>query len=125
MRWLGQARRAFDMLCERALQREAFGKKLASHQTVQNWIADSAAEMQAARLMTLNAAWIMDTQGAAAARQEISLIKFYGAKVLHDVIDRALQAHGALGYSTDLPLEAMYRYARAARFYDGPDEVHR
>jgi acyl-CoA dehydrogenase len=75
--------------------------------------------------MTLHAAWLMDTQGAAAARTEISLIKFYGARVLHDVIDRALQAHGALGYSTDLPLEAMYRYARGARFYDGPDEVHR
>ena len=98
---------------------------LAEKQTVQNWIADSAAEMQAARLMTLHAAWKMDTEGASAARQEISLIKFYGARVLHDVIDRALQAHGSLGYSTDLPLEAMYRFARAARFYDGPDEVHR
>jgi len=125
MRWLGQARRAFDMLCERALQREAFGKKLASHQTVQNWIADSAAEMQAARLMTLHAAWVIDTQGASAARKEISLIKFFGAKVLHDVIDRAIQVHGSLGYSADLPLEEMYRHARAARIYDGPDEVHR
>ena len=125
MRWLGQARRAFDMLCERSLQREAFGKKLASHQTVQNWIADSAAEMQAARLMTLHAAWVIDTQGAAAARKEISLIKFYGAKVLHDVIDRAIQVNGALGFSSDLPLEQMYRDARAARIYDGPDEVHR
>ena len=75
--------------------------------------------------MTLHAAWKMDREGAAAARQEIGLIKFYGAKVLHDVVDRALQAHGALGYSTDLPLEAMYRFARAARIYDGPDEVHR
>jgi len=125
MRWLGQARRAFDMLCERSLQREAFGKKLASHQTVQNWIADSAAEMQAARLMTLHAAWVIDTQGVAAARKEISLIKFYGARVLHDVIDRAIQAHGALGFSTDLPLADMYSHARAARIYDGPDEVHR
>ena len=125
MRWLGVSRRAFDMLCERALYREADGGPLAGKQTVQNWIADSAAQMQAARLMTLHAAWVMDTQGASAARQEISLIKFYGAQVLHDVVDRALQAHGALGYSTDLPLEAMYRFARAARFYDGPDEVHR
>ena len=125
MRWLGQSRRAFDMLCERALSREAFGKKLASHQTVQNWIADSAAEMSAARLMTLQAAWIIDTQGPAAARKEISLIKFYGANVLHDVIDRAIQIHGALGFSADLPLEEMYRHARAARIYDGPDEVHR
>ena len=125
MRWLGVARRAFDMLCERSLYREAHGATLSKHQTVQNWIADSAAEMQAARLMTLHAAWKMDTQGVLAARQDIAMIKYYGAKVLHDVVDRAVQAHGALGYSTDLPLEAMYRYARAARIYDGPDEVHR
>jgi acyl-CoA dehydrogenase len=125
MRWLGQARRAFDMLCERALQREAFGGPLASKQTVQNWIADSAAEMHAARLMTLHAAWVIDRHGAAAARREISLIKFYGARVLHDVIDRAIQVHGSWGYSSDLPLEEMYRHARAARLYDGPDEVHR
>jgi acyl-CoA dehydrogenase len=125
MRWLGVARRAFDMLCERSTYRFAHGSVLGQHQTVANWIADSAAEMQAARLMTLHAAWVMDTQGTAAARQDISLIKFYGAGVLHDVIDRALQAHGSLGYSTDLPLEAMYRYARAWHLYDGPDEVHR
>jgi acyl-CoA dehydrogenase len=125
MRWLGVSKRAFDMLCERSLYREAHGSVLAKKETVQNWIADSAAQMQAARLMTLHAAWKMDSEGASAARQDISLIKFFGAQVLHDVIDRALQAHGALGYSTDLPLEAMYRYARGARFYDGPDEVHR
>jgi acyl-CoA dehydrogenase len=125
MRWLGVARRAFDMLCERATYRVSHGSVLADKQTVQNWIADSAAQMQAARLMTLHAAWKIDTQGPAAARTDVSLIKFYGAQVLHDVIDRALQAHGALGYSADMPLEAMYRYARAARLYDGPDEVHR
>jgi acyl-CoA dehydrogenase len=125
MRWLGVARRAFDMLCERSLYRESHGKTLSQHQTIQNWIADSEAEMSAARLMTLHAAWKMDAEGVASARKEIALIKFYGARVLHDVVDRALQAHGALGYSTDLPLEAMYRFARAARIYDGPDEVHR
>jgi acyl-CoA dehydrogenase len=125
MRWLGVSRRAFDMLCERAVSRYAHGSLLGEKQTVQNWIADSAAQMQAARLMTWHAAWRIDNEGAAAARQEIALIKFFGAGVLHDVVDRALQAHGALGYSTDLPLEAMYRYARAARIYDGPDEVHR
>jgi acyl-CoA dehydrogenase len=125
MRWLGVGRRAFDMLCERSLYRYAHGSTLAKHQTIQNWIADSAAEMQAARLMTLHAAWKMDTEGILAARQDIAMIKYYGAKVLHDVVDRAVQAHGSLGYSTDLPLEAMYRYARAARIYDGPDEVHR
>ncbi len=125
MRWLGVSQRAFDMLCERATYRYAFGSTLGEKQTVQNWIADSAAQMQAARLMTLHAAWKMDTQGASAARTDISLIKFYGAQVLHDVVDRALQIHGSLGYSTDMPLEAMYRLARGARFYDGPDEVHR
>jgi acyl-CoA dehydrogenase len=125
MRWLGVSRRAFDMLCERALTRYVHGSLLKDKQTVQNWIADSAAQMQAARLMTLHAAWKMDREGASAARQEIALIKFFGAGVMHDVVDRALQAHGSLGYSTDLPLEAMYRFARAARFYDGPDEVHR
>jgi len=125
MRWLGVSQRAFDMLCERALYREVAGGVLAEQQTVQNWIADSAAQMQAARLMTLHAAWKMDTEGVAAARKEISLIKFFGAEALHDIVDRALQAHGSLGYSTDLPLEAMYRYSRGARFYDGPDEVHR
>jgi acyl-CoA dehydrogenase len=125
MRWLGVSRRAFDMLCERALSRYSHGSVLADKQTVQNWIADSEAEMQAARLMTLHAAWRIDAEGASAARRDIALIKFFGARVLHDVVDRALQAHGALGYSTDLPLEQMYRYARAARLYDGPDEVHR
>src|SRR5918912_2415349 len=75
--------------------------------------------------MTLHAAWVIDQQGAPAARKEIALIKFFGAKVLHDVIDRAIQINGGLGYSSDLPLEEMYRHARAARLYDGPDEVHR
>ncbi|MHB1584891.1 MAG: acyl-CoA dehydrogenase family protein [Acidimicrobiales bacterium] len=125
MRWLGQSRRAFDMLCERAVSRYAFGSLLAEKQTVQNWVADSLAQMQAARLMTLHAAWKMDQEGAAAARVEIAMIKYYGAGVLYDVIDRAIQVHGSLGYSCDLPLESMYRAARAARIYDGPDEVHR
>lgn len=125
MRWLGQAERAMDMLCERALSRYAHGSLLAEKQTVQNWIADSYAGIQAARLMTLHAAWRMDNEGAAAARVDISAIKFFGAQVLYDVIDRAVQIHGSLGFSTDLPLEQMYRYARAARIYDGPDEVHR
>jgi acyl-CoA dehydrogenase len=125
MRWLGQSKRAFDMLCERALSRYAFGSTLAEKQTVQNWIADSAAEMQAARLLTLHAAWKMDQAGSSAARVEIAMIKYFGATVMYNVIDRAIQIHGALGYSTDLPLEAMYRHARAARLYDGADEVHK
>ncbi len=125
MRWLGQSKRAFDMLCERAVSRTAHGGLLAEKQTVQNWVADSMAEMHAARLMTLHAAWKMDRDGASAARIEIAMIKFYGASVLFNVIDRAIQVHGALGFSCDLPLEQMYRQARAARIYDGPDEVHR
>jgi len=125
MRWLGQSKRAFDMMCERAVSRYTHGSLLAEKQTIQNWIADSKAEMHAARLMTLHAAWKMDQVGASAARDEIAMIKYYGATVLYNVIDRALQVHGSLGYSADMPLEAMYRAARAARIYDGPDEVHR
>jgi alkylation response protein AidB-like acyl-CoA dehydrogenase len=123
MRWLGQAERAFELMCERALQREAFGSRLAEKGEVQAAIAESAAEIQAARLMTLDAARVIDAGGE--ARTEISLIKFVGARMLHNVIDRAIQVHGALGTTADTPLEAMYRRARYARIYDGPDEVHR
>jgi acyl-CoA dehydrogenase len=123
MRWIGAAQRSFEMMCRYALERQSFGEPLAKKQTVQNWIADSAAEINAARLMTLHAAWKLDRGDD--ARIEISLIKFFGARVLHDVIDRAIQVHGALGYSKDTPLEMFYRDARAARIYDGPDEVHR
>ena len=100
MRWLGQSRRAFDMLCERPVSRYAHGSMLAEKQTIQNWVADSMAEMAAARLMTLQAAWKMDQEGAAAARVEIAMIKYFGAKVLYDVIDRAIQVHGSLGFSS-------------------------
>jgi alkylation response protein AidB-like acyl-CoA dehydrogenase len=123
MRWIGVAQRAFELMLARALERETRGHKLAEYQTIQNWIADSAAEIHGFRLMTLHAAWLMDRE--ADARAEISMIKFVGAKVLHDVLDRAIQVHGALGFSQDTPLEAWYREARAARIYDGPDEVHR
>ncbi|HQV17238.1 MAG: acyl-CoA dehydrogenase family protein [Gordonia sp.] len=125
MRWIGQATRAFDMMCERATYRSAHGSLLADKQTIRNFIADSAAEIQALRLMTLHAAWRIDNEGTREARKDIALIKFFGARMLHEVIDRSLQVHGSLGYSSDLPLESMYRAARAARLYDGPDEVHR
>ena len=125
MRWLGMARRAYDAMCERALYRPVKHGLLRDTQTVQGWIADSAAEMQAARLMTLHAAWRIDRDGSSAARTDVSMIKFFGAKVLHDVVDRAVQIHGALGYSGDMPLEMLYRFARHARFVDGADEVHR
>ena len=125
MRWLGVSKRAFDMLCERAVSRFSHGSLLSEKQMVQDWIATSHAEMQAARLLTLHAAWRMDQVGASNARNEIAIIKFYGAKVLYNVIDRAIQVHGALGFSTDMPLELMYRRARAARLVDGADEVHK
>ena len=123
MRWLGQMQRAFELLCARALEREAFGGPLAEKQTVQNWIADSAAEIQACRLLTLDAAHKIDRGDE--ARVEISLIKFYAARVLNDVIDRAIQVHGALGLTQRTPLAAMALAARGGRIYDGPDEVHR
>jgi acyl-CoA dehydrogenase len=123
MRWLGQMQRAFELMCTRALEREAHGGPLAEKQTVQNWIADSAAEIHACRLMTLDAAHKID-QGDE-ARVEVSVIKFYAARVLGDVIDRAVQVHGALGLSDRSPLAHMYTLARSGRIYDGPDEVHR
>src|SRR3954452_16463796 len=123
MRWLGQMQRAFELLCTRALEREAFGSRLADKQTIQNWIADSAADIHACRLMTLDAAHKIDAGDE--ARVEISVIKFYAARVLNEVIDRAIQVHGALGLTNDSPLSSMYVMARAARIYDGPDEVHR
>ena len=123
MRWLGQMQRAFELMVNYALVREVYGSTLAEKQTVQNWIADSYVEIQAARMLTLDAARKIDTGDE--ARVEISAIKFFGAKVLHDVIDRAIQVHGARGVSEDTPLASMYRQARFARIYDGPDESHR
>jgi acyl-CoA dehydrogenase len=123
MRWLGQMQRAFELLCSYALEREAFGSRLADKQTVQNWIADSAAEIHACRLMTLDAAHKIDEGDE--ARVEVSVIKYYAAQALHDVIDRAIQVHGARGLTDETPLAEMYANARAARIYDGPDEVHR
>jgi acyl-CoA dehydrogenase len=123
MRWLGQMQRAFELMCSYALEREAFGGPLSEKQTVQNWIADSAAEIQACRLLTMDAARKID-QGLE-ARVEISLLKFYAAKALNDVIDRAVQVHGARGLTDETPLARMALLARAGRIYDGPDEVHR
>jgi alkylation response protein AidB-like acyl-CoA dehydrogenase len=123
MRWLGQMQRAFDLMCAYSLERKTFGEPLADKQTIQNWIAESAAEIQACRLMTLQAAQRIDEGDE--ARVEISLIKFHAAKVLGDVIDRALQVHGGLGMTEDTPLASMWRAARAGRIYDGPDEVHK
>ena len=123
MRWLGQAERAFELMCQRANSRYAHGSLLAEKGEIQAYVAESAAEIQAARMMTLDAAMAMDA--GSEARVEISLIKFWGARMLHNVIDRAIQVHGALGVTSDTPLEKMYREARYGRIYDGPDEVHR
>ncbi|HSH03808.1 MAG TPA: acyl-CoA dehydrogenase family protein [Anaerolineae bacterium] len=126
MRWIGICERAFDLMCTYALERELNpGEPLASKQTIQNWIAESRAEINAARLMVLEAAQVIDTKGAYKAREEISLIKFYVAGVLGKVLDRAIQTHGALGMTDDTPLAYWYRHERAARIYDGPDEVHK
>src|SRR5690349_11825677 len=123
MRWLGQMQRAFELMCSYSLEREAFGEPLAEKQTVQNWIADSYAEIQACRLTTLDAAHKIDAGGE--ARVEISAIKFSAARVLQEVIDRAIQVHGARGLTDETPLAKMAMHARAGRIYDGPDEVHR
>jgi acyl-CoA dehydrogenase len=123
MRWLGQAQRAFDLMCARANARVAFGSALADKQQVQQMIFDTAAEIQSCRLLTLDAAHKID-QGDP-ARVEIGIIKVVGAQMLHNAIDRAIQIFGAKGVSADTPLERMYRHARFARIYDGPDEVHR
>lgn len=126
MRWIGICERAFDMMCSRAASRDlGNGKKLGHQQTIQNWIAESRAEIDASRLMVLNTAKKMDEKGAKAARIEISTIKFYVANVLMKVLDRAIQVHGALGITDDTLLSFWYRHERGARIYDGPDEVHK
>ncbi len=125
MRAIGTAERAIEMMCRRANSREAFGGPLADKQFVQEFVAASRMEIEQARLLTLFAAWKMDTAGKRAARQEISMIKVVAANVVMDVLDRAIQTHGALGMTEDTPLAAMWRYSRMLRIADGPDEVHK
>jgi acyl-CoA dehydrogenase len=126
MRWIGICERAFDLMCRRAVERElAPGDVLANKQQVQFWIADSRIEIHAARLMVMDAATRMAHHGQEAAREEIAYIKVFVANTLQRVLDRAIQAHGALGMTDDTPLAWWYRHERAARIYDGADEVHR
>lgn len=126
MRWIGICERAFDILCTRAARREvAPGRLLGSQGMVQAWVAECRAEINAARLLVLETARKIDAKGTYAARDEISLIKFYVAGVLMRVLDRALQTLGSLGMSDDTPLAFWYRHERASRIYDGPDEVHK
>jgi alkylation response protein AidB-like acyl-CoA dehydrogenase len=126
MRWIGICERAFDLMCGwAATRRSAPERTLGSRQIIQAWIAESRAEINAARLMVLETAWKIDQEGSYAAREEISLIKFYVAGVLQRVLDRAIQVHGGMGMTDNLPLAYWYRHERAARIYDGPDEVHK
>lgn len=126
MRWVGISERALEMMCRRAATREIKpGTLLGSRQTIQNWIAESHAEISASRLMVLQTADKIDREGSSVARLEISTIKFYVAGVMQRVLDRALQTHGALGMTDDTILAYFYRHERAARIYDGPDEVHK
>jgi acyl-CoA dehydrogenase len=125
MRAIGTAERAIEMMCRRAASREAFGGKLSEKQFVQDFIAKSRMEVDQARLLTMLAAWKMDTEGKRAARQEISMIKVVAANMVMDVLDRAIQVHGSLGMSDDTPLAGMWRFSRMLKVADGPDEVHK
>jgi alkylation response protein AidB-like acyl-CoA dehydrogenase len=126
MRWMGICQRSFELMAARAATRElAPGDVLGQRQTIQNWIAESRAEIEAARLLVLHAAWTIDNVGTRAAREEISMIKYFASDVLMRVVDRAIQVHGALGITDDLVLSHFYRHERGARIYDGADEVHK
>lgn len=126
MRWIGICERSFDLMCDRVAKRELSpGRPLGTRQMVQDWVAESRAEIDAARLLVQHAAWKIDRVGSHEARTEVSCIKFYVAGVLQRVLDRALQAHGALGMTDDTPIASFFRHERAARIYDGPDEVHK
>ena len=126
MRWIGICERAFQMMCKRAVEREmGDNTKLAQKQTIQNWIAESRAEINAARFMVLHAAHKMDAAGSKAAKNDISAIKFFVADILMKVLDRSIQTHGASGITDDTLLSFWYRHERGARIYDGPDEVHK
>ena len=125
MRWIGVCERAFDLMCRHAATRElAPGRPLGTRQMVQQWIAESRAEIHAARLMVLHAAWRIETEGVYEAREEISLIKLTVARTLQRVLDRAIQALGGLGMTDDTPLAFWWAHERGARIYDGADEVH-
>ena len=126
MRWIGICERAFDLMCRHAVSRDISpGEPLANKQAIQFWIAESRIEIHAARLMVLDAAAKIARDGQKSAREEIAYIKVFVANTLQRVLDRAIQAHGALGMTDDTPLAWWYRHERAARIYDGADEVHK
>ncbi|MEO9967053.1 MAG: acyl-CoA dehydrogenase family protein [Reichenbachiella sp.] len=126
MRWIGICERALDLMCRRAVERKISETEALGHkQAIQHWIAESRTEIDAARLLVLDAAYKIENQGSKASRKEISSIKYYVANVLQQVLDRAIQVHGALGITDDTILAWWYRHERGARIYDGPDEVHK
>jgi acyl-CoA dehydrogenase len=124
MRTIGQCELALELMCERALERMAFGRHLSDFANVQDWIGHSRVEIDQARLLVLRAAWLMDNQGNAAARVDVSAIKLVAAQLQTRVLDRAMQIFGAIGLTPDTPLAALWSWGRALRFLDGPDEVH-
>jgi acyl-CoA dehydrogenase len=125
MRAIGVAERALETMCRRVRSRTAFGKPLSDQGVIQEWIADSRIEIEQVRLLVLKTAWLMDTVGNQGARIEVSAIKVAAPNVALRVVDRAIQAHGAMGVSNDVPLASMYASLRTLRLADGPDEVHR
>lgn len=125
MRWIGIAERALDLMCRRARSRSLGVDMLSDRQTIQHWIAESRASIDAARYFVLHVAHEIECNGAKSARDGISAIKFHVADVLQVVLDRSVQVHGALGLTEDSPLSYWYRHERGARIYDGPDEVHK
>ena len=124
MRTIGQCELALELMCERALERSAFGKHLSEFETIQEWIARSRVEIDQLRLLVLRAAWLIDNEGNQAARTEVSAIKFLAAQLQTRVVDRAMQVFGAMGLTDDTPLAFLWTWGRAMRFLDGPDEVH-
>ncbi|MCC5920152.1 MAG: acyl-CoA dehydrogenase family protein [Cyclobacteriaceae bacterium] len=126
MRWIGICERAFDLMCQRMVDRElAAGKTLAHQQSLHVWVAELRAQINASRLMVMHTAYDMDKKGAKAVKEEISTIKFFVADVLMQTLDKAIQVHGALGITDDTLLSFWYRHERGSRIYDGPDEVHK
>ena len=127
MRWIGICERVFDTMCRHISRRkiDEDGKTLASRQIAQEWVAEARAEIDAARLMVLHAAWTIENKGFSVARDQVSLIKFYVSDIMLRLVDRAIQLHGALGVTSDTILAHYYVHERGARIYDGPDEVHK
>ena len=125
MRTIGQCELALELMCERVLERQMFGRRLSDFANVQDWIAESRMEIDQARLLVLHAAWLMDERGNKAAYVDVSAIKVVAANLQTRVADRAIQVFGAMGLTDDTPLALLWTWGRALRFIDGPDEVHK